>query len=144
MNTTQVPLVFREEGRLYVDSLHPGEVMPYAWDEPTMLTKLRVQAKVAGRTTESRVADFSLDELGDAPMMMLPTHGETAAGGTARRLYRTLSTDLPEELKKKLVSLLAAEFSKKVRLTNKINSLMCTSITAFQAPPCLSSARPPR
>ena len=31
-----------------------------------------------------------------------------------RRLYRTLSTDLPDELKQKLVSLLAAEYSKKV------------------------------
>lgn len=114
-STVQVPLVFREEGKLYVDSLQPGDVMPYAWDEPTMLTKLRVQAKVSGRSTESRVADFSLDTLGDTPMMMLPTHGEPGAhGGTARRLYRTLSTDLPDELKKKLVSLLAAEFSKKV------------------------------
>lgn len=110
----QVPLVFREEGRLYMDGLKPGDVMPYAWDEPTMLTKLRVQAKVIGRATEARVADFSLDKLGDAPMMLLPTHGETTPGTAARRIYKTLSTDLPEELKKKLASLLAAEFSKKV------------------------------
>ena len=80
-----------------------------------MLTKLRVQAKITGRQ-ESRVADYALDDLGEAPMMLLPTQdGERKEDKTAKRLYRTLSTDLPDDLKQKLVSLLAAEFSKKVR-----------------------------
>jgi hypothetical protein len=111
----QVPMVFREQGNLYVDSLQPGESMPYAWDEPTLLTKLRVQAKVVRRASEGKVSDFVLDRLGDAPMMMLPTHGEAAKRNEkAGRIYRTISNDVPDELKKKLVSLLAAEFSKKV------------------------------
>lgn len=113
----QVPMVFREQGNLYVDSLQPGESMPYAWDEPTLLTKLRVQAKVVRRASEGKVSDFVLDRLGDAPMMMLPTHGDQEAAkrsGKAGKIYRTISNDVPDELKKKLVSLLAAEFSKKV------------------------------
>ncbi len=113
----QVPMVFREQGNLYVDSLQPGESMPYAWDEPTLVTKLRVQAKVVGRASEGKVSDFVLDRLGDAPMMMLPTHGDQDAAkrtDKAGRIYRTISNDVPDELKKKLVSLLAAEFSKKV------------------------------
>ena len=110
----QVPLVFRAQGKNYVDSLQPNEAMPYAWDEPTLLTKLRVQAKITGRQ-ESRVADYALDDLGEAPMMLLPTQdGERKEDKAAKRLYRTLSTDLPDDLKQKLVSLLAAEFSKKV------------------------------
>ena len=113
-------MAFRESGNLYVDSLQPGESMPYAWDEPTMVTKLRVQAKVAGRMSEGKVSDFVLDRLGDAPMMLLPTHGEGEVprrGDKAGRIYRTLSNDVPDELRKKLVSLLAAEFSKKVYVT---------------------------
>lgn len=113
-------MAFRENGNTYVDSLQPGEAMPYAWDEPTMVTKLRVQAKVVGRTSEGKVSDFVLDRLGDAPMMLLPTHGDGEAarrGDKAGRIYRTLSNDVPDELKKKLVSLLAAEFSKKVYVT---------------------------
>lgn len=99
-----------------MDSLQPNEVMPYAWDEPTMLTKLRVQAKIAGRQ-ESRVADYALDDLGNQPMLLLPTQdGERKEEKTAKRLYRTLSSDMPAELKQRLVSLLAAEFSKKVCL----------------------------
>ena len=42
----QVPLVFRRSSKLYVDNLQPGEVMPYAWDEPTMLNKIRVQVRL--------------------------------------------------------------------------------------------------
>ena len=57
------------------------------------------------------MADYSLDHLGDLPLLMLPTQGGKAAG-MANRLYRTLSTDVPDELKQKLVS---AEFSKKAR-----------------------------
>lgn len=45
-------------------------------------------------------------------MLMLPTHGGKAANAQ-RRLYKSLSQGLPEDLKQKLVSLLAAEFSKK-------------------------------
>ena len=113
-------MVFQKHGSLYIDSLQPGGAMPYAWDEPTELTKLRVQAKVVGRSSEGKVSDFVLDTLGDAAMMMLPTHSEGDASkrrDKAGRLYRTLSNEVPEELKKKLVSLLAAEFSKKVYVT---------------------------
>lgn len=103
-----------------MDSLQPNEAMPYAWDEPTMLTKLRVQAKITGRQ-ESRVADYALDDLGEAPMMLLPTQdGERKEDKAAKRLYRTLSTDLPDDLKQKLVSLLAAEFSKKVSANERL------------------------
>jgi hypothetical protein len=69
---------------------------------------------VAGKASDSRIADYGLDHLGDAPLLMLPTHGGRAANAQ-RRLYRSLSSGLPEDLKQKLVSLLAAEFSKKVR-----------------------------
>jgi hypothetical protein len=71
------------------------------------------QAKVAGKHGDSRIADYALDHLGDQPLLLLPTHGGSAAS-EKRRLYRTLSTDLPDDLKQKLVSLLAAEYSKKV------------------------------
>ena len=108
----QVPLVYRSDGEQYVDFLDPKEVMPYAWDEPTALAKLRVQAKIRGRQ-EYQVADFSLDDLGDAPIMLLPTQ-EGKEEKTTKTLYRTLSNEMPDELKQKLVSLLAAEFSKKV------------------------------
>lgn len=111
----QVPLVFRADGKQYVDCLNPKEVMPYAWDEPTLAPKLRVQAKFSGRQ-ESRVADYSLDLLGDAATLLLPTQ-EEKDDHTAGRLYRSLSTEMPDELKQKLVSLLAAEFSKKVYAT---------------------------
>lgn len=111
----QVPLVFRANGNQYVDFLNPRETMPYAWDEPTLLPKLRVQAKISGRQ-ESRVADYSLDALGDATTLLLPTQEEKEAK-SANRLYRSLSNEMPEELKQKLVSLLAAEFSKKVHAT---------------------------
>lgn len=111
----QVPLVYRADGKQYVDCLNPKEVMPYAWDEPTLAPKLRVQAKFSGRQ-ESRVADYALDVLGDAATLLLPTQ-EEKDDQTAGRLYRSLSTDMPDELKQKLVSLLAAEFSKKVYAT---------------------------
>lgn len=111
----QVPLVFRAEGNQYVDYLNPRETMPYAWDEPTLLPKLRVQAKITGRQ-ESRVADYSLDVLGDAMTLLLPTQEEKEEK-SAKKLYRSLSNEMPEELKQKLVSLLAAEFSKKVHAT---------------------------
>lgn len=88
--------------------------MPYAWDEPTLLPKLRVQARVGQNAVESRVADYSLDYLGDAPMMMLPTHNKPQLSIQNNKLYDSLSADLPQELKRKLASLLAAEFSKKV------------------------------
>ena len=42
-------------------------------------------------------------------MLIVPTHG----GRTQRRLYRSLSQGLPDDLTQKLASLLAAEFSKK-------------------------------
>ena len=95
--------------------------MPYAWDEPTLLNKIRVQARLAdGASAEARVADYALDALGDGALLSLPTHGGTGgtgvsgrSGGLARRLERTLSTDMPDELKQRLVSLLAAEFAKK-------------------------------
>lgn len=112
----QVPLVFRPHGNQYVDSLKPCEIMPYAWDEPTMLTKLRVQAKVSGRQ-ESRVADYSLDHLGEAATLLLPTQEGDKKDDQTKKLYRSLSTDFPEDLKKKLVSLLAVEFSKRVYVT---------------------------
>ena len=48
---------------------------------------------------------------------MLPTHSGGKAGTAQRRLYKSLSSGLPDDLKQKLVSLLAAEFSKKVRLS---------------------------
>ena len=32
----------------YVDSLPPGEAMPYAWDEPTQRNQIRVQAGALG------------------------------------------------------------------------------------------------
>ena len=114
--TLQVPLVFRRNGDIYVDSLNPDESMPYAWDEPTMLPRLRVQARVGARAAESRVADYSLDHLGDAPMMMLPTHKDTSKKGD-ESLYNRFAAEFPDELKKKLVNLLAAEFSKKVFVT---------------------------
>ena len=105
------------------------------------------------------MSDYSLDHLGDLPLLMLPTQARrgrtqprrmpgpaalgfallpsmlqrractlltllrpapcpSAQGGKAanmqRRLYKTLSTELPDDLKQKLMSLLAAEFSKKV------------------------------
>ena len=111
----QVPLVFRADGKQYVDCLNPKEVMAYAWDEPTLLPKLRVQAKFSGRQ-ESRVADYALDVLGDAATLLLPTQEEKEEQ-TAGKLYRSLSNEMPDELKQKLVSLLAAEFSKKVYAT---------------------------
>ena len=111
----QVPLVFRADGNQYVDFLNPRETMPYTWDEPTLLPKLRVQAKISGRQ-ESRVADYSLDVLGDATTLLLPTQEEKESK-SANRLYRSLSNEMSEELKQKLVSLLAAEFSKKVHAT---------------------------
>jgi hypothetical protein len=72
-----------------------------------------LQAKVAGKASDFRIADYALDHLGDQPLLMLPTHGGKAANAQ-RRLYKSLSTGLPDDLKQKLVSLLAAEFSKKV------------------------------
>jgi hypothetical protein len=86
--------------------------MPYAWDEPALANRLRVQAKVVGRSTDARVADYFIDYLGDKPMLALPTHGSGPSGQSAH-IYRTLSRELPDQLKQKLVSLLAAEFSKK-------------------------------
>ena len=68
---------------------------------------------MAGKASDFRIADYALDRLGDQPMLMLPTHGGKAANAQ-RRLYKSLSSGLPEDLKQKLVSLLAAEFSKKV------------------------------
>lgn len=41
----QVPLVFRSDSKRYVDTLQPGEVAPYAWDEPTLQNSLRVQVR---------------------------------------------------------------------------------------------------
>ena len=65
--------------------------------------------------SHSKVMDYSLDHLGDLPMMAVPTQGGKAAK-MQRKLYRSLSTELPNDLKQKLVTLLAAEFSKKVGL----------------------------
>jgi hypothetical protein len=81
-----------------------------------MLTKLRVQAKVSGRQ-ESRVADYALDHLGEAATLLLPTQEGDKKDDQTKKLYRSLSTDFPEDLKKKLVSLLAVEFSKRVYVT---------------------------
>ncbi|KAL6785838.1 hypothetical protein ACKKBG_A00370 [Auxenochlorella protothecoides x Auxenochlorella symbiontica] len=111
----QLPLVFRPNSRHFMDRLSPGQVMAYAWDQPMLMNKLRVQARVVGRASESRTADYAPDQLGDAPVLMLPTHGGAAERASAEgRLSRTLSAEVPDVVKQKLVSLLAAEFSKKV------------------------------
>lgn len=74
------------------------------------------QAKVSGKDSDSRIADYALDHLGDQAMLLLPTHGGKAAATAQRRLYKSISQSaaVPDEVKQKLVSLLAAEFSKKV------------------------------
>eukprot|EP00887_Chlorella_sp_A99_P007742 scaffold20.g7742.t1 len=97
----QLPLIVRTSDKDYVDSLGPGQVMPYAWDEIKLQNRIRVQAKVKG-ATHSKVQDYSLDHLGDLPMMAVPTQAGKAAN-MQRRLYRTLSSELPDDLKQKLV-----------------------------------------
>lgn len=68
---------------------------------------------MSGKHSEFRISDYALDHLGDLPMLLLPTHGGKSAS-EKRRMMRSLSTELPDDLKQKLVSLLAAEYSKKV------------------------------
>lgn len=50
-----------------------------------------MQARVAGKESDSRIADYALDHLGDQPMLLLPTHGGRAAASAQRRLYKSIS-----------------------------------------------------
>ena len=44
----QLPLIFRTSDKDYVDSLAPGQVMPYAWDEIKLQNRIRVQVRRGG------------------------------------------------------------------------------------------------
>ena len=41
----QLPLIYRNYPSMYVDNLQPGESLPYAWDEPNLLDRIRVQVR---------------------------------------------------------------------------------------------------
>lgn len=46
---------------------------------------------MAGKESDSRIADYALDHLGDQPMLLLPTHGGKASASAQRRLYKSIS-----------------------------------------------------
>ncbi|KAK9815754.1 hypothetical protein WJX72_009012 [[Myrmecia] bisecta] len=92
-----------------------GAAMAYAWDEPNMEHRLRVQACVTGKVgpLQQRSQTYSLDQLGVQASLFLPTvQSRTETGGTLGALESNPA--VTEEMKEKLASLLAAEFSRKV------------------------------
>lgn len=77
----------------------------------------RMQARVKGRLGQSQVAHYNLDRLGVQTALHLPsTESNPGSSGNISR-YQTLQDtmpDMPDDVKQRLTSLLAAEFSKKV------------------------------
>ena len=78
---------------------------------------LDVQARVKGRLGQSQVAHYNLDRLGVQTALHLPSTESTPGSSGNISRYQTLQDtmpDMPDDVKQRLASLLAAEFSKKV------------------------------
>ncbi|BDA48868.1 probable vacuolar protein sorting-associated protein 13A at C-terminar half [Coccomyxa sp. Obi] len=87
-----------------------GSSLAYAWDEPSEEHRLRVKARVAGKTGTPVLAEYSLDRLGPKPVLRLPTAKRGSADNMA-------NTNVPSDLQEKVASLLASESSRKVYIT---------------------------
>ena len=76
-----------------------------------------MQARVKGRLGQSQVAHYNLDRLGVQTALHLPSTESTPGSSGNISRYQTLQDtmpDMPDDVKQRLTSLLAAEFSKKV------------------------------
>ncbi|KAK9867091.1 hypothetical protein WJX84_006946 [Apatococcus fuscideae] len=105
-----------------LDPMPGGNAMPYAWDEPTQDHKLTVQAVCIDKVGQKRTAVYQLDRPGAQVPLLLPTvnaGNQTGEGSSAFSHVQSLSKEknVPKDVKQKLSSLLAAEFSKKVYVT---------------------------
>ena len=77
-----------------------------------------VQARVKGRLGQSQVAHYNLDRLGVQHALHLPSVESTPGSSGNIHRFQTLQDnmpDMPDDVKQRLTSLLAAEFSKKVQ-----------------------------
>ena len=75
-----------------------------------------MQARVKGRLGQSQVAHYNLDRLGVQSALHLPSMESTPGSSGNISRFQTLQDtmpDMPEDVKQRLASLLAAEFSKK-------------------------------
>ena len=78
----------------------------------------RLQARVKGRLGQSQVAHYNLDRLGVQSALHLPSmESSPGSSGNISRFQTLQDTmpDMPDDVKQRLASLLAAEFSKKAR-----------------------------
>ena len=76
-----------------------------------------LQARVKGRLGQSQVAHYNLDRLGVQHALHLPSMESTPGSSGNINRFQTLQDsmpDMPDDVKQRLTSLLAAEFSKKV------------------------------
>jgi len=76
-----------------------------------------LQARVKGRLGQSQVAHYNLDRLGVQHALHLPSVESTPGSSGNINRFQTLQDsmpDMPDDVKQRLTSLLAAEFSKKV------------------------------
>ncbi|KAL0018632.1 hypothetical protein WJX77_009530 [Trebouxia sp. C0004] len=94
-----------------------GNKMAYAWDEPIQDHSMTIRARVKGRLGQSQVAYYNLDRLGVQHALHLPSMESTPGSSGNINRFQTLQDsmpDMPDDVKQRLTSLLAAEFSKKV------------------------------
>ena len=78
-----------------------------------------MQARVKGRLGQSQVAHYNLDRLGVQSALHLPSMESTPGSSGNISRFQTLQDtmpDMPEDVKQRLASLLAAEFSKKAEV----------------------------
>lgn len=75
-----------------------------------------LQAHVKGKLGRPMSAEYSLDELGVKRSLFLPSIMKTFRSvGRSHRLRSIENANVPDDLKEKVASLLAQEFSKQVR-----------------------------
>lgn len=85
-----------------------------------------LQAREKGRMGTSQIAHYDLDRLGVQAPLHLPTADSSAVKGGSIDQMQTLQDnmpDMPDDVKQRLASLLAAEFSKKVRVYDCVSPL---------------------
>ncbi|KAK9800258.1 hypothetical protein WJX73_008605 [Symbiochloris irregularis] len=94
-----------------------GACMAYAWDEPIYQHRLTIQAHVKARPGQARPvkAYYSLEHLGPQAPMSLPSPSNTYASSVNMRPQD--DPEISKDLKDRVSSLLAAEFSRKVYVT---------------------------
>ncbi len=88
-----------------------------------------VQARVKGRLGQSQVAHYNLDRLGVQHALHLPSMESTPGSSGNINRFQTLQDsmpDMPDDVKQRLTSLLAAEFSKKVHCCWRLLVCCCS------------------